>query len=83
MEVSVTLYQKAHVNPIHVVEKLKELELPWRDWVFEREGKFYQGFEQSAGSHSFDDETEISKEKYEYIKALEVVEKYLKKKEKK
>lgn len=81
MEVYGKIYHKVDVDPITVIGKLKELELSGdRDWVFEREGKYYHGYESGGGSHSWNEETEITKEQYDYIKALELVKKYLEKK---
>jgi len=73
MEIHGEIRQKVHVDPIQVINKLIEEEIGWRGWVVERDGVYYQGHEVSAGSHSFDKENEISKEKYDYIKALELI----------
>lgn len=64
---------KVDVDPIQVINGLIEQEIGWRGWVVERDGKYYQGHEVSAGSHSFDKEEEIGKDFYDYIKALELV----------
>ena len=73
MEIHADIRQKVHVNPIEVINKLIEQEIGWRGWVFEKDGKYYRGFEQSAGSHSYDDEVEINKDLYDYVKALELI----------
>ena len=73
MEIYADFRQKVQVNPKDVIEKLIEKEIGWRNWIFEKDGKFYRGFEQSAGCHSFDDKEEISQEQYEYVKALQLV----------
>ena len=84
MEVYASISQKVNVDPITVVEKLKEIELSGhRDWVFERDGKYYHGYEGGGGTHSWDEEKEISKEKYDYVRALELVKKHLEKKNEK
>ena len=36
-------------------------------------GKFYKGYYESAGSHSVEYKEEITRERYEYVKALELV----------
>jgi len=73
MKIYADVRQEVNVNPKDVIEKLIEKEIGWRNWIFEKDGKFYRGFEQSMGVHSIDDEEEITKEKYEYIRALELV----------
>lgn len=73
MEIHASIRTKVHVDPLDVINKLIEQEIGWRGWVFEKDEKYYRGFEQSAGSHSYDDEVEISKEVYEYIRALQLV----------
>lgn len=83
MEVLANLVQKVDVNPIDVIDGLRNKEISWRDWVFEKEGKYYHGFEESAGSHSFSSKEEITKAKYDYIEALEFVKAYIKKYNKK
>lgn len=61
------------VNPKDVIKKLIESEIGWRNWVFEKDNKYYRGFEISAGTHSFEDAQEITKEKFEYVTALQLV----------
>jgi hypothetical protein len=73
MEVYAEVRQKVHIEPIQVINGLIEQEIGWRGWVVERDGKYYQGHEVSAGSHSFDKEDEISKDLYDYVKALELI----------
>lgn len=73
MEVYATLTQKVEIDPKEVIKKLIANNIGENSWVFERDDKFYKGFERSAGSHSLDDEEEISSEQYDYIKALELV----------
>jgi hypothetical protein len=77
MEVYANIRQKVQINPKDVINTLIEKEIGWRNWIFEKDGKFYRGFEQSAGYHSFDDEEEITEEKYRYVKALQLVLKQL------
>ena len=64
-----TTRQKVEVNPLEVLNELLHKELPFRDWVFEKEGKFYHGWE----DHRMEDEKEITKQQYEYIKLLQKV----------
>ena len=73
MEVHGEVRTKVHVNPKDVIEKLIDNEIGWRGWVVERDGKYYRGFEQSAGAHSYDKEVEIDKKEYDYVRALELV----------
>jgi hypothetical protein len=79
MELYANINQLVHIDPKLVVENLIKKELGYDKWVFEKEGKFYMGFTQGAGSHSFDDKYEITEEKYRYMQALNVILKYLEK----
>jgi hypothetical protein len=51
----------------------KRLVDEYRNWIVEKDGKYYHIHEESAGCHSVDVEDEISKEKYDYVKALQLV----------
>ena len=73
MEIYADFRQKVQVNPKDVIEKLIEKEIGWRNWIFEKDGKFYLGSEQSAGCHSFDVEDEITEDRYRYVEALQLV----------
>lgn len=73
MEIYANTTQLVEINPKEVIKNLIEKEINRSSWVFEKNQKFYRGFEQSAGSHSFTTEEEITKEKYEYIRALQLV----------
>ena len=73
MQVYADIRQKVEVNPKDVIEKLIEESIGWRSWIFERDGKYYKGYDQSAGSHSYEEEKEISKEQYDYVRALQLV----------
>lgn len=73
MEVYADFRQKVQVNPKDVIEKLIESEIGWQNWIFERDGKFYLGSEESAGRHSFDVEEEITEDRYRYVEALLLV----------
>lgn len=80
MKVYATIRQEAEVNPLEVIDALKAEALgSWRNWVVERDGSYYLGHEVSMGSHSMDVEDSISKEKYDFIKALEFIKSYIKK----
>ena len=81
MELYVDIKQKVEVDPKKVIEKLIEKEIGCDNWVFGKDGKYYIGFVQSAGSHSFDDKEEISRETYNYVRSLEFVLKRLKNKQ--
>lgn len=80
MEVYANIKQLVEINPQTVIEKLISKEIGFRAWILEKDGKYYIGFEQSNGGHSFVKEEEITKEKYDYIKALELILEQLKKK---
>ena len=75
MKVYATFSQEVHVEPKQVIQKLiqKEIGNEYRNWIVEKEGKYYHVQEESAGCHTVDVENEISKDKYEYIKALQLV----------
>lgn len=73
MEIYADFRQKVQVNPWDVIEKLIDIEIGWRYWIFEKDGKFYRGFEQGAGSHSFTRNEEITKDQYDYVIALQLV----------
>jgi len=85
MEVYASVSQKVNVDPISVIEKLieNEIGISHRNWIFEKEGKYYHGFESGGGTHSWDEKEEISKELYNYLNSLKVVKKYLENKNKK
>ena len=81
VEVYGSFTKKVSVNPISVLEELKTKELKdSRSWVFEKDGKYYRGFEVGGGTHSWDDSEEITKEKYELVKAIDLWVDHLKKK---
>lgn len=73
MEVYANIVREVSIDPKEVIENLIEEKIGWRGWVFEREGKFFRGYEVAAGQHSAKREEEISKEDYEYIKALQLI----------
>lgn len=77
MEVHGYVYQAVDIDPIRVIEKLIDNEISWQGWIFEKDGKYYRGYEASAGYHHNDKEKEITKETYEYVKALQLVLEYL------
>lgn len=80
MEIYGNVRQKVDINPVTVIENLLIREVnSLRETVFEKNGKFYKTATISAGNHSFDDKKEITKERYEYIKALHKVLVYLNK----
>lgn len=75
MKVYATFSQEVFVEPTQVIQKLIEKEIgnEYRNWVAEKDGKFYHIHEESAGCHSVDIEDEISQDKYEYVRALQLV----------
>lgn len=70
---------QVEIDPIDVIEKLKDEEIGQGCWVFEKDGKYYRGYEVWGGDHSWDESVEITKEIYEYIQSLNNVLSYLKK----
>lgn len=77
MEIYANVKQNVLINPKDVIQKLIDEEIGYDSWTFEKNDKCFKGFEQSAGCHSYDDEVEITREKYDYIKALQLVLKHL------
>ncbi len=82
MEIYGNIRRKVDIEPKDVINKLIENEIGWGNWVFEEGGKYYRGYESSAGSHFFTNEEEINKDQYEYILALKQVLQYLTKDDK-
>lgn len=80
MEVYGTVFQKFDVKPTEVITKLIEKEIGIDSTVFKKNRKYYKTTIENAWDHTIDVEEEISKDKYEYIKSLECVLKYLNKK---
>lgn len=73
MEIYVDMRQKAMVNPETVIGKLISKEIGSGGWIFEKEGEYFMGWEASAGQHSIDVDEVITKEKYDYVVALQFV----------
>ena len=71
MKIYATFMQEVDINPKDVIQKLIDNEIGKQCWTFEREGKYYRGFE------GFEKEIEIPKEKYDYINNLTKALKYL------
>lgn len=78
MQINATAVQTVIIDPKEVIQKLLNHTLSHNHWIFKENDKYYEGFEQSAGSHSYDDKIEITKERYEYIRSLQIVLKTLK-----
>ncbi len=72
MEIYVDIRQKAMVDPETVIGKLIEKEIGRQGWIFEVEGDYFKGWEESAG-HSIDMNEKITKEKYDYVVALKLI----------
>ena len=72
MEIYVDIRQKALVDPETVIQKLISKEIGWQGWIFEVEGEYFKGWEESAG-HSIDMKETISKKQYDYVIALQLV----------
>lgn len=75
MKVYATFSQEVHVEPKQVIQKLIEKEIgnTYRNWIIEKDGRYLHVHEESAGCHSVEVEDEISKDKYDYVKALQLV----------
>ncbi len=66
-----------NVDPIHVINEINIVDKG--DWIVEKNGKYIQMSEQSAGTHSFDHEVkEVGVYTYELYKAKELLLNYLK-----
>jgi len=69
------------VDPISVLEQVHPI--PPHDWIVEKDGKYIQMTEVSAGQHSFEQEVgEVTKEVYEVYKAKEILINFLRKDDK-
>ena len=77
MEIYTNFRQKVDIEPIDVIQNLLDCSEGYRGWVFEKDGKYYRGYWESGGIHSWEASEEISKEKYEYVLALKSILKYL------
>jgi hypothetical protein len=73
MEVYADIRQKVIIDPKDVIVTLIKEEIGYGSWIFEKDGLYYRGYEVSAGSHSYDESEEISKERFDYVKALELI----------
>ena len=77
MEVHATLRTKVQVDPIDVLINLKERVIGRNGWVFQKDGKYYRGFETGGGTHSWDSEVEIEKEEHDYVVNLQNIIEYV------
>lgn len=75
MEITINGYVKIPViiDPETVIKELLIKEIGIRNWVFERDNEYYLGHIIGAGTHGFEAEELISKEQYDYIKALMLI----------
>ncbi len=82
MEINGKINTKVNIDPIEVIENLLELELGYRYryYISEENGLFYKKF--NGDRYEADETIEISAEKYDYIKSLKTVIRYLRTKEK-
>jgi len=81
MEIYATYSEKVIIEPLEVIEKLKEEFLgSTRNWVEEKKGKYILMTEESLGSHSSDTEIRtLKKKEWEYYQALITIENFLRK----
>ena len=68
MKIYATKTDEVIVNPIAVIQKLLDKQLNG-EYVKEKDGKYYRVID-IGGSHYMEHDVEITKEKYDYIKAL-------------
>lgn len=78
MKITVTETKQVEVNPRDVIVQLLRVAKEPSNNIFEKDNKYYKELEYSAGSHAFFSSKEITKEEYDYIKALETILNYLK-----
>ena len=81
MEIYATIRQKVEIDPIQVVERLKQNFLgDSKRWVRLIDGQYFIEQERSAGSHSYDEIVrELNEKELKYYEALVIVENFLKK----
>lgn len=72
MKIYADIRREVDIDPKDVIEKLMHGVIG-SGWVSENDGKYYHNYEVSAGPHSIDRKEEISKETYDYVRALELV----------
>lgn len=82
MKIYGNIRREVDIEPKDVINKLIDHEIGSRNWVFQKDGKYYRGYESSAGCHFFTNEEEINKDQYEYVLALKQVLQYLTKDDK-
>ena len=73
MEIYVDIRQKALVDPETVIQKLISKEIGQYGWIFEVEGDYFKGWEESAGHRGIDMQEMITKKQYDYVIALQLV----------
>lgn len=73
MQVYGNITQPVSIDPIDVIKNLIDDEIGQGNWLFEEDGKYYLGYEISAGTHAIDRREEITEDNYKYVKALELI----------
>lgn len=82
MKVYADFRKEVSIDPLDVLKNLlDEVRGHYQNWIFEEDGKYYRGYEQSAGCHSIDMKDEITKEQYDFFQNVKSVIKYLKDRE--
>lgn len=82
MKVHGDFRQEVTIDPMDVLENLLgKVRGHYQNWIFERDGEYFRGWEQSAGVHSIDMEDPITKEQYDFYQNVKSVMEYLKSKE--
>lgn len=81
MEINAKIYQSVDIDPIDVIEALKEKFLgDHMRWVEKKDKKFF--IMENSYHNSSTEVRYVSEEEVTYLNALKIIEKYLKKNEK-
>tara|TARA_R110000796_G_scaffold70936_1_gene160990 strand:+ start:6123 stop:6362 length:240 start_codon:yes stop_codon:yes gene_type:complete len=78
MEIYAHVTHKVNIEPKDVIQKLIEKSIGNNGFLFKEDEKYYRGHAAITGPYSVDTKQEISKQKYQYIEALELILKELK-----
>tara|TARA_R110000822_G_scaffold161_3_gene742 strand:- start:8473 stop:8712 length:240 start_codon:yes stop_codon:yes gene_type:complete len=78
MEIYAHVTHKVNIEPKDVIQKLIEKAIGNNGFLFKEDEKYYRGYAAITGPYSVDTKQEISKQKYQYIEALELILKELK-----
>jgi hypothetical protein len=70
MEIYADIRQKVNIDPIDVIQRLINKEITDEGSVFEKDGRYYVELDEYRLGSSV---KETTKEKYEYVRALELI----------